>query len=216
VAGRAVEGTPAGHPGLAGRLYNLGLAQHTRATAHDDHDALAHGIGSWRQATEVRTAPATLLALSGTAWGDAAAAAGMWASASDGYARVANVFPRLVWAGVSRVSREHLLRYWSRVATDASACAVADGSPDGAVRVLERGRAVLWSQLLDSRGDFTQLRAAHPRLADRLRAVRHELDNHPEVGTGLWGRQAAADWQDRQAASPSGDTPARTSLPRRQ
>jgi hypothetical protein len=53
------------------------------------------------------------------------------------------------------------------------------------VELLEHGRSLWWSQVLDRRADLTGLRAAHPELADRLSAV--DLDAPDR-------RAAAAEW----------------------
>nr|WP_052478041.1 CHAT domain-containing protein [Kibdelosporangium sp. MJ126-NF4]CEL15596.1 hypothetical protein [Kibdelosporangium sp. MJ126-NF4] len=53
-------------------------------------------------------------------------------------------------------------------------CAVDD--PAGAVAVAESGRAVLLAAQLQSRGDLTDLEAAHPDIAARLRGIREGLN----------------------------------------
>ncbi|HVV11952.1 CHAT domain-containing tetratricopeptide repeat protein [Amycolatopsis sp.] len=50
-----------------------------------------------------------------------------------------------------------------------------------ALSLLEAGRAVLLSQLLDTRGDLTDLRQAHPDLAARFTALRDLLDADDET-----------------------------------
>jgi hypothetical protein len=79
------------------------------------------------------------------------------------------------------------LAYWPHVASDASACAVADDAPGRAVELLEQGRGVLWSQMLDARTERTALRAARPDLAERLRTVRNELDRGDYMIEGALG-----------------------------
>jgi tetratricopeptide (TPR) repeat protein len=46
----------------------------------------------------------------------------------------------------------------------------------GALRLLEIGRGVIASLYLDTRTDITDLEASHPRLAQRFRRLRDELD----------------------------------------
>ena len=80
--------------------------------------------------------------------------------------------PLAVWQGLRRADQERQLLDLSGVVADAAAVA----SPARAVELLEQGRSVLWSQLVERRTDLTVLRQARPDLADRLAAARDGLD----------------------------------------
>ena len=69
-------------------------------------------------------------------------------------------------------------RSWraSTVAADGAACAILANQPGRAVTVTEQGRNVLWSQLLETRGDVAALRDAAPHLADRLAGIGSALE----------------------------------------
>ncbi|MFI7067437.1 hypothetical protein ACIBL3_41035 [Kribbella sp. NPDC050124] len=47
---------------------------------------------------------------------------------------------------------------------------------------MEHGRALLWTGLLDLRGDLSEVTARWPRHADRLARIRRELDASAERG----------------------------------
>ena len=75
---------------------------------------------------------------------------------------------------MSRASRELQLTSRSGVATDAAALSLNAGRDD-AVALLERGRAVLWGQQLETRTDLQLLAATDADLAGRLDEIRRQL-----------------------------------------
>ncbi|MEU5609561.1 tetratricopeptide repeat protein [Streptomyces sparsogenes] len=80
------------------------------------------------------------------------------------------------WRGKPRAVREAPLARGQGLASQAARVALDADRPDLAVEFLERGRGVLWSQLLDLRTDLARIRAADPELAARMTAVRDALD----------------------------------------
>lgn len=72
--------------------------------------------------------------------------------------------------GITRRSREDLLTRNRLIASEAAACALSAGYQGVAVELLEQGRAVLWSQILESAPEPT-LAKARPDLAERLAAI---------------------------------------------
>ncbi|MFE9023893.1 hypothetical protein ACFYNL_35735 [Streptomyces sp. NPDC007808] len=96
-------------------------------------------------------------------------------AAADDYDMV-ELLPLLAWHGLGRSSRERLLSHWPRLVREATAASTDARRIRRAVEQLEQGRAVLWSQLLATRGDLTRLWAEHPELAERLAGIREELD----------------------------------------
>ncbi|MFH8926423.1 hypothetical protein ACH4D4_05155 [Streptomyces pristinaespiralis] len=158
--------------------YTLGQALAARADLTGD--ALSE-----REAVEVLRAGAT--ASTGRAEARLAAAVA-WArfaerrsdaSALEAYGHAIALQRILVSMGAARSDRERLLTRWRGLAGDAAAAALGAGRPDTSVELLEQGRSVLWSQLLDLRTDFTQVRDRAPELARRLVQVRDRLDRPP-------------------------------------
>ncbi|MFB7373822.1 CHAT domain-containing protein [Streptomyces sp. NPDC056222] len=108
----------------------------------------------------------------------------LWTSGADGLALAVELLPLVVWRGVDHGDQRTLLADLYELAVDAAAVAVCAGRPERAVEILERGRTVMWSQLLDLRTtELTRLRADDPELFARLDAIREELDTPlPEGG----------------------------------
>ena len=176
-AGRAaVAATPTGHPDQAMYLSNLGDALQTRFERVGEPVDAQTALDAWRKAAAVATAPVSARIRAGRSLGALAASQRRWPDTLDGYATAVGLLPLLVWRGVSRPSSEQLLAGWSGLAVDAAACAIAANRPDQPLQLLERGRGVLWSQLLEIRTDLHALREAHPDLAVRLDTVRADLN----------------------------------------
>ncbi|MFJ3791258.1 hypothetical protein [Kitasatospora sp. NPDC090091] len=78
--------------------------------------------------------------------------------------------------GADRADRERILARWRGLAGDAAEAALAADDPVVAVELLEQGRGVLWSQLLDLRTDLAQVERRAPELVRRLVSVRKRID----------------------------------------
>jgi hypothetical protein len=189
----AVADTPVDHPDRVMYLTNLSAALESRfdRTRQQTDGRMARDRAM--QAVGLRDAPVHERVKAGLTWGRISASTEDWADAADGYSAAIDLFPLLAWRGISRSSRQHLLEDWQMIANDGAACAIAAGDPERALQMLEAGRAVLWSQLLESRADLAMLRSAAPELAAELLQLREQL----EVTTDTEGRIALArNWDD--------------------
>ncbi len=173
---QALDIIAADHPERANCLNNLAGVLETRfAERHDPADAQA-AFDARREATTVTSASVRTRLRAARAWGEVAAKSRRWPDAADGYETAVRLLPLLAWHGLGRGSRERLTEDSRGLAGDGAACAIATGQPGRALEILEQGRGVLWSQLLETRTDLTALHQAEPRLAARLAALRAELD----------------------------------------
>jgi hypothetical protein len=184
---QAVAATPAGHPYRGRFLYASGLELRARFERTQDPSDAQAALDACREAGSVATAPAAVRIEASEAWGELAATLGQWPDAADGYAQAVGFLPLLAWLGTGRSSRERLLAKWGGLAEAAAACAIAAGQPDRAAELLEQGRGVLWSQMLETRTDLAALRQEHPGLAARLDSLRAVLDR-PDAGPASGGR----------------------------
>ncbi|MGW1846423.1 CHAT domain-containing protein [Streptomyces sp. NPDC001966] len=164
----------------------------------DEHTEEA--LTLWCEVAGERSAPQSSRIEAAASWGRVAAGHGQWRTALDGYAAAIELLPSLASPGVDREVREQRLARWSGLAAEAASCAIAAGDTGRALELLEQGRGVLWSQLLDTRGDMDLLRATAPDIADRLAEVEAALDtsrgpqdvHEPEAdGEARWWARAA-------------------------
>ena len=103
-------------------------------------------------------------------------AAGNSGSAVEGYTAAIELLPLVAWHGLDQATREHHLREWAGLASDAAAAAVAAGRPAQAVELLEAGRSMLWTQASHLRQDLAALQEHAPDLAAVLEASRAILN----------------------------------------
>jgi tetratricopeptide (TPR) repeat protein len=126
------------------------------------------------------------------------------------YTSAVDLLPRVAPRHLRRSASEQLLSGFAGLAADAAACALLARRPERAVSLLELGRGILLSQVLDVRTDLADLRAVSPRLADRLGELREALDPDAEPAAALPSagqaqaatlaadrrRRLAAEWDD--------------------
>ncbi|OLF09810.1 hypothetical protein BLA60_18750 [Actinophytocola xinjiangensis] len=181
-AGRAaVAAAPAGHPGGGRCRYNLGRALLLRARKSDVDTAVA----LFKEVAGDDIVPTELRVRGARSWGATAAVLENWAEAVAGYRTAIELLPVLAWHGLDRDDRVSVLGEFAGLASDAAAAALRLGDQEQALRLLEHGRGVLLAQALDARDDLGELSAVDPGLADRVRAVRAELDAAaPDLLTG--------------------------------
>jgi len=157
------------HPARATILSALALAlQHT-----DRHAAVA----ALREAAGMRQARTRTRLGAALIWASTTAKGRDWASAADGYAAAVGLLPVIASRAVNRRGRESLLRPSAGAALDACASAVLNGEPARAAVLLEQGRAVIWTQMLDIHTDLSALSAVAPALGERLAQVGAALDS---------------------------------------
>jgi tetratricopeptide (TPR) repeat protein len=171
----AVSATPSDHPDRARVLSNLAIALADRSDGGGVHGYRERAIALWREATRVSSAPSKTRLTAAEAWAELLVSAGQWGRALGAYAVAVELLAMTVWNAADRPGRERQIAYWAYLGGDAAACAAAANRPGRAIELFEQGRALLWSQL-GGRDDTTTLRAVAEPLAERLVALRSQLD----------------------------------------
>ncbi|MGW2204931.1 hypothetical protein [Streptomyces sp. NPDC001774] len=156
----------------------LGQALVARSDLTGDTDAIREAVEVWRAAATAPTGRAEARLAAAVEWARFAERRSD-ASALEAYRWAIDLQRILVSLGAARSDRERFLTRWRGLAGDAAAAALGAGRADTSVELLEQGRSVLWSQLLDLRSDLTEVRERAPELARRLIAVRDRLDRPP-------------------------------------
>jgi len=65
---------------------------------------------------------------------------------------------------------------WETLPLDCASYQVHTGHLQSAVETLERGRALIWSEMRGLRSSIDQLRASHPESADKLAAINQDIE----------------------------------------
>lgn len=136
-----------------------------------------------RELSMITSAPAHERLAAAASWGYSAARESGPAAGLTGLTTAVELLPQAAWWGYGRAERAELLAGHTGLATDAAACAMAAGRPARALELLEGGRAVLWTQLLKTRGDRSRLREVAPRLAKKMDRVAVALENDGGMST---------------------------------
>ncbi|WP_395292257.1 CHAT domain-containing protein [Kitasatospora hibisci] len=161
-----------GDPNIAHARSELAYSLVQRFEAGGGPEDVYEAGHAFRQSAETETATTRTRLFSASRWGGLAMVRGDAAEALAGYrTAVEDLLPRLADRGLSRDSRLAQIAQVPLLASDAAAAAIAVGDLPGAVRLLEQGRSVIWSQLLQTRTDRTELRDRHRALAEEFDAV---------------------------------------------
>jgi hypothetical protein len=176
VAAKAVESTTAVHPDRTGYLHNLASALMSRfGLVGDGPDRLA-ARELFREGSAVLTAPVSARAACARRWAAVAAASGDWNQALTAYSITIELMARAAPPALARADQEFMLGRLAGTGSDAVASALNLDAVDEALRLVEQGRAVLFTQALDARSASAAVAPISPRLAARLERLRHELD----------------------------------------
>jgi hypothetical protein len=105
-----------------------------------------------------------------------------------------DLLPVLAGLGLSIKDRHYHIVSARKVARNAATAAIAAGLPGVAVEWLERGRSIIWGQLLNLRTPVDDLRKRHPVLAEKFIFLSAQLE-----GTGIRGGETNATNSSTQA-----------------
>jgi CHAT domain-containing protein/tetratricopeptide (TPR) repeat protein len=180
---------------------NLAVLLRFRYARHGRRDDATRALGLWDSVARSTAAPAPARVGAAKNRAELLGETQGPAAALDAYATAVNdLLPLLTWRGSRRSDHYRNLRDVGSLGSDAAACAIAAGNLRLAVELLELGRGLLWSQVLDTRGDLSAVRAVAPELADELEKCRAvldgEIDSYVDIKIG-----AAARAPSRQAAA---------------
>ncbi|MGH3406470.1 MAG: tetratricopeptide repeat protein [Streptosporangiaceae bacterium] len=181
LARAAAAAVPPGHPIRADRLSNLAHALRARYRRTGLPTDLDTAIASWHEATNTTSAASLTRLESATSSASATAKARGLPMAAPAYATAVSLLPLVACRGIPRTDQEfHLRTAGASLGPDSAAAAVAGGRHGLAIELLEAGRSVQWSQLLEIRSDLRSLEHVAPALASALRNCRTHLDEQLE------------------------------------
>lgn len=116
-----------------------------------------------------------------------------WKEASILLRDAVELLPTVSPRSLQHVDKQHMLSDFAGLASAAAAFTLnADDDAYQALRLLETGRGVITSLLLDLRGDISDLHNREPELADRFIALRDEIESPPKYDPSLTTMHSAA------------------------
>ncbi len=155
---------------------NLAGALERQWDLRGDEADRTSAIEALRKAAMVVDAPPHERIEAAQRWGRLATDAGRVESGQEGYASALDLLPLLSWPGLDQVSQEQRLMRHQGLASDAAAAVLVAGDRERALTILEHGRGMLWTRLMQIRADLTALEEFHPEVRARLAALGADLD----------------------------------------
>jgi tetratricopeptide (TPR) repeat protein len=166
VCEEAVAVTPSDHPDRAIYLSNLGYVLQTRFERVGGQHDCERAVELFRVAAQLVSAPADLRAEAARQWGRLAVVVGDWDLAVEGLGLAVELAALVVPRSLGRADQEYRLGELSGLGEEAAAAAVQAGRVETAVELFEHGRGVLFAQVLDARGDLSELEYISARQMD--------------------------------------------------
>jgi hypothetical protein len=160
----AVEAAQDARPDRAAALLDLGSTLWGAANT-EGADELADALTAWEDASRIDTASVRVRIDAATRLGHAAIERGEIERGSDALSLAVGLLPKLATWNIDLSDRERQLADFLGLASDAAASKLMLDSPPEAVELLEQGRSVLFSKLLELRPDLSLLRASAPAVS---------------------------------------------------
>ncbi|MEU7673728.1 hypothetical protein AB0C42_02810 [Micromonospora taraxaci] len=193
LARQAVAATAVDSPERASRLTLLGTVLHDRYELSGDDADFGDAVDAWSTACASVTAPAATRLRAATRAARAVAERDGLSAAVGAYGAAVGLLPLLAWRGIGPDDQQFLIESHAvGLACDAAASTATAGAVSVGIELLEQGRAVAWSQLLDLRGDLSSVHRASPDLAERLVVCRRALEQPFHAARGVGAAAATA------------------------
>ncbi len=176
--GRLASESVPPHDRSRGSIFaNLGLALLKRAEHLGREQDLVQAAQAYADAATSPGAPPLVRAISAQACGRVNADLGRWSAATEAFGQAISLLGEVANGDLDLDDQSHLLGDLAGLGSAAAAAALADdGDARRALALLERGRGVMLTRLLNVRGDLDELRARDEHLADTFDGLRHELN----------------------------------------
>ncbi|XTI93403.1 TPR-like protein [Cenococcum geophilum] len=193
VARQAVNVTPKDHPDLAVRVNNLGNRLERRYERTGKTEDLEKAIQVTQQAWECENAAPFIRVRASTHVLPLLQSQGDFESAYNISVEAINLLPYVYNRSLDRQDQQYVVSHFSGLATSACSLALQIGKgPRTALEVLEQGRGVILSLLMDDRSDTSKLKAAYPQLCEQYESLRLEVNKPAENITDNRTRKAAS------------------------
>ena len=177
VARQAVNITPKDHPDLAAMLNNLGNKLGHRYVCTGKMEDLEEALQVTQQAWKCENATPFVRIRASTQALQLLQSQGDAESAYNLSAEAINLLPYVHNRSLDHQDQQYIVSHFSGLATTACSLALQTGKGPGvALEVLEQGRGVILSLLMDDRSDTSKLKAAYPQLCGQYESLRLEVN----------------------------------------
>lgn len=199
IAHQALKATPLNHRSRIGALNNLGYILVSRYERTKDFSAIEPFLLAFKEGWESNTAPPSQRILTAELTVYLLDLISDWDESSVLTEKAVQLLPRVSPRLLKHADKEHGLRIHNGLASRATAYALRAGrKPYDVLKVLELGRGIIASFLLDLRGDVSTVEQHSPGLAAEFITLRDELDRPTDESTS-WDPSSALSFELEQA-----------------
>ncbi|KAH0556259.1 hypothetical protein GP486_005813 [Trichoglossum hirsutum] len=193
VAQQAVDATPEDHPDLAAWLNALGNKLRRRYERTGKMEDLKEAIQVTQQAWKCKNASFFIRIIASTLALQLLQSREDFENAYNLSVEAINLLPYVHNRSLDHQDQQYVVSHFSGLATTACSLALQTGRrPEAALDILEQGRGVIFSLLMDYRGDTSQLKAAYPQLCMQYESLRLEVNKPAENITDNHMRRTAS------------------------
>ncbi|KAH7131154.1 CHAT domain-containing protein [Dactylonectria macrodidyma] len=176
MARQAVDSTPGDHPDRARRLNNLGTKLESRYERTGEMAELEQASLTLQDAWHCQSSIPFHRVQAGARCLELLAPQHKTDIAIDLGKNIIDLLPSVNTKLLNRTDQQFVVSTFSGVAADLCAFLLQSNQPVDALQYLEKGRAVIIGQLMDSRSDLSLLEQRHPDLACRYQQLRDEVN----------------------------------------
>jgi tetratricopeptide (TPR) repeat protein len=193
MARQAVDLTPEDHPDFAALLNNLGSKLDRRHKRIGKMEDLEEAIQVTQQAWKCKNAALFVRVRASTQALQLLQSRGDFESAYNLSVEAINLLPYVHNRSLDRQDQQYVVSHFSGLATTACSLALqTEQGPEAALDVLEQGRGVILSLLIDDRSDTSKLKAAYPQLCTQYESLRLEVNKPADNITDNHTRRTAS------------------------
>ncbi|UZP40196.1 hypothetical protein NXS19_008012 [Fusarium pseudograminearum] len=186
----AVVNIPSTDPWYPKLLYNFGLYHVERFKNTNANEDLEDSIALYKQGLDCLDTPPSIRVRLAHAAAEAFVADNRWKEASNILDDAVRLLPSISTRLLGDLDKQMALADATGLATFAAAAALnADKCAEHALELLELGRGVIASDILDTRTSTMDLERQYPELASKFESLRDELDSQPPT------RVLAVEWE---------------------
>ena len=174
----AINITPHDHPDRADRLRNFGDLLGTQSQRTNSINDLNHRLLLYKEGWSCNNAPTPSRIRLARAAANILASQQKWDESSQLLEEAVKLLPTLSPRSLNHTDKQHMLAESAGLASMAAAIALkTENHPSHALQLLELGRGIIASLLMDMRADISNLHYKHPDLAHEFTLLRNELDS---------------------------------------
>ncbi|RYP39316.1 hypothetical protein DL768_010722 [Monosporascus sp. mg162] len=198
VADMAVNAIPRDHPDRAGRLNSLGNRLGSRFERTGSMDDFNRMLTSYKEGWRCYTAPPSIRIRLARKAASILASQLNWEEASLMLQEAVYLLPNVSPRSLQHTDKQHMLSDFAGLSSTAVATALNAGKDVyHALQLLELGRGVIASLLMEMRTDISDLKQQHHGLAAEFISLRDELDSPTDRTTFLRSTDDTSSWESQ-------------------